>query len=111
MIISMEGNRLRVGTEPNKTSTLTGMRTAPSAGHIVCNRFAGRHTAPSADHTVCIGFAGIRTAPSADRIGHNKRRDLFLATHEHRFPLARRTSGIAIALAASRLAFEASWHK
>jgi len=112
MIISMEDNRLRVGTEPNKTRTLTGMRTAPSAGRIVCNRFAGRHTAPSADHTVCIGFAGIRTAPSADRIGHNKKRGLFLATHEHRFPLAHHTFGIAIAaLPASRLAFEASWHK
>jgi hypothetical protein len=113
MIISMEGNRLRVGTNlrriANKTSTLTGMRTAPSAGRIVCNRFAGRHTAPSADHTVCIGFAGIRTAPSAGRIGHNKKRGLFPATHEHRFPLARRTSGIAIAaLAAARLAVEAN---
>jgi hypothetical protein len=85
------------------------MRTAPSAGRIVCNR-TGRHTAPSADHTVCIGFAGIRTAPSAGRIGHNKKRGLFLAMHEHRFPLARRTSGIALAALAA-LAFEASWHK
>jgi hypothetical protein len=114
MIISMEGNRLRVGTEPNKTRTSTGMRTAPSAGHIVCNRFAGTRTAPSADHIVCTGFAGIRTAPSAGRIGHNKKRGLFLVMHEHRFPLAHRTSGIAIALAVLavvRRAFEANWHK
>jgi hypothetical protein len=97
MIISMEGNRLRVGTEPNKTRTSTGTRTAPSAGHIVCT-----------------GFAGIRTAPSAGRIGHNKKRGLFLVMHEHRFPLAHRTSGIAIALdvlAVVRRAFEANWHK
>ncbi len=92
MIISMEGNRLRVGINlrriANKTSTL------------------GIHTAPSADRIVCIGFAGIHTAPSAGRIGHNKKRGLMLAMHVHRFPLARRTSGIAIA--AARLAFEAN---
>ncbi len=107
MIISMEGNRLRVGIKSNKTSTL-GMRTAPSADHTVCS-LSGIHTAPSADRIVCIGFAGIHTAPSAGRIGHNKKRGLLLAMHVHRFPLARRTSGIAIAaLAAARLAFEAN---
>ena len=98
----MEGNRLRVGT--NKTSTLTGIHTAPSADHTVCS-LSGIHTGPSADRTVCIGFAGIHTAPSAGRTGHNKKRAL---KNGHRFPLARRTSGIAIALAAARLAFEAN---
>ena len=111
MIISMEGNRLRVGTNlrriANKTRTL-GMRTAPSAGRIVCS-LSGIHTGPSAGRTVCIGFAGIRTAPSAGRTGHNKRRAL---KNDHMFPLAHRTLGIAPALAALALALlEASWHK
>jgi len=72
------------------------MRTAPSAGRIVCS-LSGRRTVPSAGRTVCIGFAGIRTGPWAGRIGHNKKRGLFLAMREHRFPLARRTSGTVIA--------------
>ena len=112
MIISMEGNRLRVGINlrriANKTSTL-GIHTAPSADHTVCS-LSGIHTGPSADRIVCIGFAGIHTAPSAGRTGHNKKRAL---KNGHRFPLARRTLGTALALVAVRLvfAFEASWHK
>jgi hypothetical protein len=66
-------------------------------------------TDPSTGRTVCIGFAGIHTAPWAGRIGHNRMRAL---KNDHRFPLARRTSGIAKrVLAALALALVANSHK
>lgn len=109
MIISMEGNQLQVGTEPNKRSTLTGIRTVPSAGRTVCS-LSGIHTAPSAGRTVCIGFEGIHTAPWAGRIGRNR---MMALKNERMPPLAHRTLGTVkrVIAVAKRLALVANWHK